>query len=120
MATSLELTTSVNKKTISISKDFSETPAGRHSSDGPYSGETFREDYLYPALKQYDQVEVDLDGTLGYGSSFLEEAFGGLIRVKGMTLERLNRQLIIRSSRRLYRERIASYLKDAEKKRNNA
>lgn len=104
----------MNKKLISISKDFSETPGGRHKSDGPYTGEVFREKLLYPALQKFDMVEVDLDGTLGYGSSFLEEAFGGLIRVKGMTLHELNNKLTIKSSRRLYAERIKRYLEDAE------
>jgi hypothetical protein len=51
-------------------------PAGRNRSDGPYSGEFLRDEKLLPVLAQ-DKVIVDLDGTLGYGSSFLEEAFGG-------------------------------------------
>jgi STAS-like domain of unknown function (DUF4325) len=40
----------------------------------------FRDDFLVPALGTYDQVRVVLDGTAGYPSSFLEEAFGGLVR----------------------------------------
>lgn len=107
----------MSKKLISISKDFTETPGGRYKSDGPYTGEVFRENLLYPALQEFDLVEVDLDGTLGYGSSFLEEAFGGLIRVKGMTLEELNNKLIIKSSRQLYSERVKRYLDDAQKMR---
>ncbi len=105
----------MNKKYISISKDFSETPAGRYESDGPFSGENFRDNILYPALKEFDLVEVDLDGTLGYGSSFLEEAFGGLIREKGMTLNELNTKLKVKSTRHLYTERIKHYLEDAER-----
>lgn len=103
---------------ISIAKEFSETPAGRYFADGPFSGQRFREEKLYPALKEYDLVVVDFDGTLGYGSSFLEEAFGGLIREHGMTLEELNRKLKIISSRRLYFERAHQYMLDAEKQRN--
>lgn len=69
-----------NKKLISVSEDFSRTPAGRFPDDGAYCGENFREHLLAPALREHDIVEVILDGTRGYGSSFLEEAFGGLIR----------------------------------------
>lgn len=104
----------MTRKLISVSKDFTVTPGGRYKSDGPYTGEAFREDILYPALQKFDTVEVDLDGTLGYGSSFLEEAFGGLIRDRGMTLDELSRKLIIKSSRRLYFERVKQYLEDAE------
>ena len=107
----------MNKTTISIANTFSEAPAGRYVSDGPFSGERFRNEVLFPALNQFDLVEVNLDGTLGYGSSFLEEAFGGLIRECGMTWALLNEKLEITSSRRLYLERAKQYLIDAEKRR---
>jgi hypothetical protein len=65
-------------KIININKDFSKFPSGRFYIDGPYSGERFRKEFLLPALKDYDVVEIYLDGTLGYSSAFLKEAFGGL------------------------------------------
>lgn len=68
--------------TINIAKDFSDVPSGRYRTDGPASGESFREDVLKVALESFDQVIIELDGTEGYGSSFLEEAFGGLVRKK--------------------------------------
>lgn len=106
----------MDKKMIIVAKEFSETPAGRHITDGPYSGEAFRERLLYPALMEGSRcVEVDLDGALGYGSSFLEEAFGGLVREKHMHIKDLKERLMIKSTRRLYRERIWSYIQDAEK-----
>ncbi|GCE89413.1 hypothetical protein MSKU15_1014 [Komagataeibacter diospyri] len=67
--------------TIRIAKEFSTTPGGRFKSMGPSSGEEFRAQ-LIKALKANDYVKVILDGTEGYGSSFLEEAFGGLIRLQ--------------------------------------
>lgn len=67
-------------ETISIAKNFSIYPGGRVKEDGPYSGQLFKEQFLIPILKDLKQVIIDLDGTRGYGSSFLEEAFGGLIR----------------------------------------
>lgn len=101
-------------KEIVIAKDFSIAPAGRYLTDGNYSGERFRDEVLYPLLQENDSVVVNLDGTLGYGSSFLEEAFGGLIREKRMTLDGIRKKLRVISSRKLYQNRVESYLKDAE------
>jgi hypothetical protein len=108
----------MNTTKISIAKNFSEAPAGRYLSDGPFSGEKFRDEVLFPAFSEFDLVEVDLDGTLGYGSSFLEEVFGGLIRERGMTLEQINKKLVIFSSRRLYLARTKQYMIDAENRRH--
>ena len=68
---------------IKIAKQFSEEPAGRFPTDGQHSGERFREELLIPALREAKRVILDLDGAEGYGSSFLEEAFGGLVRLAG-------------------------------------
>ena len=69
-------------RNISIAKDFSKFPAGRFREDGKSSGEEFREDILTPILSDpdIDRVMVSFDGVAGFGSSFLEEAFGGLVR----------------------------------------
>ena len=67
-------------KTITIASEFSRYPAGRYNDDGPYSGQLFRENHLAPAFAGAERVRVVLDGARGYGSSFLEEAFGGLVR----------------------------------------
>jgi len=60
--------------------DFTKYPGPRFKKLGPNSGEEFREDYLVEALKKDSEVSVNLDGVIGYGSSFLEEIFGGIIR----------------------------------------
>ena len=101
---------------IDVSKQFSPTPAGRYLSDGPYSGEAFREKLLFPALNANDVVEINLDGALGYGSSFLEEAFGGLVREKGLKMADLRRKLRIKTSRKFYGDRIWFYIEQAENK----
>jgi len=72
--------------------DFTRSPGGRFIADGEYSGEWFRQDVLVPALRAAiaarDVLTVVLDGTSGYGSSFLEEAFGGLVR-RGLFPQRI-------------------------------
>ena len=68
--------------TIDVSRDFSRFPSGRYEKNGTTSGEAFRTKILEPALRgSTGKVKILLDGTIGYGSSFLEEAFGGLVRV---------------------------------------
>ncbi|HNP66163.1 MAG TPA: STAS-like domain-containing protein [Woeseiaceae bacterium] len=68
-------------KTLSIAKDFSRFPGGRYRRLGRFSGEQFRDDCLQVHLHSGEIVSVDLDGTSGLGSSFLDEAFGGLVRI---------------------------------------
>lgn len=65
---------------VNVAQDFSKYPAGRYVEDGPASGQLFRDKFLIPALKESRRLTIELDGTRGYGSSFLEEAFGGAVR----------------------------------------
>jgi hypothetical protein len=71
-------------KIISIAKDFSETPGPRAQDEGDFSGEQFLREILRPAYMQAVRdgitLTVDLDGTEGYATSFLEATFGGLAR----------------------------------------
>ena len=97
---------------ISIAKDFTQTPAGRYLTDGPYSGQKFREDVLVPALSAGKEIEIDLDGALGFGSSFLEEAFGGLVRA-GFNAADLHSRMRILSSLATYRDRVWRYIDEA-------
>lgn len=66
---------------INIGKDYSRFPAGRYLDDGDSNGQRFRDDLLVPALTAGRKLSVLFDDALGYGSSFLEEAFGGLVRL---------------------------------------
>lgn len=70
---------------INIAKDFSAFPAGRYRTDGPNSGERFLEEFLLPelgkAVKAKQKLLIDLEGLKVCGSSFLESAFGGIVRV---------------------------------------
>jgi hypothetical protein len=99
---------------LSIAREFSEVPFGRYKTDGTFSGEFFRDDFLIPKLRTDDEVEVILDGTEGYGSSFLEEAFGGLVR-KGFSLSELKQKLVITANDpefRVYRNQAWKYIEE--------
>ncbi|MBO4843959.1 MAG: STAS-like domain-containing protein [Bacteroidales bacterium] len=103
---------------LSIAKEYSRCPGARYEREGDYSGERFRETLLYPRLKQAIEegvkLEVILDGSAGYSTSFIEESFGGLIRTNKLTLKQLEDNLIIIS------EEDPSYLDDIKKYLNNA
>lgn len=72
------------ERVIRVASDFTDTPGARSRSQGDFSGEEFRETVLIPAVlearKHRETIKIDLDGTYGYPPSFLEEAFGGLVR----------------------------------------
>ena len=92
---------------INVVETFTETPGGRTRADGEFSGQEFRETILNPIidkiLETQEELEIDLDGGYGYGSSFLEEVFGGMIRelkFKKISLNRikdLKKRIFIKS-----------------------
>jgi len=82
-------------KEITIGSDYAAIPGGRYVRYGDFSGEHFRDAVLVPALNEFDRVLVFLDGTKTYMSSFLEEAFGGLIRERGFTYDDLQKRLTV-------------------------
>jgi hypothetical protein len=100
-------------KIIDIGKDFSRYPAGRYETDGPFSGELFRSRFLVPALDNKKQITIELDGTAGYGSSFLEEAFGGLVRL-GYSSKQIKAVILLHSEDPSLIEEIEEYILDAE------
>lgn len=99
--------------TIEIAKDFSTEPGGRFLTDGPASGQRFRDEMLSPALSEGEHVLVVLDGVEGYGSSFLEEAFGGLVRL-GHSKAALHDRLHLKSDDQSYVDEIWSYIDDPQ------
>ena len=70
---------------IDVATQFTRTPGGRYRSEGKWSGEEFRETMVEPILEKDTSatVIIDLDGPVGFTSSFLEEVFGGLVRKYG-------------------------------------
>jgi len=99
---------------INIASEFSRHPAGRYKTDGEFSGEVCRKKILVPALKRPERVIIELDGTRGYGSSFLEEAFGGLVREESFSETDLKNKIVFRSADPSLPEEIWGYVADAQ------
>lgn len=110
--------------TISIAKDFSRIPGARFPKEGNHSGEEFRNQVLLPNLKEAigkkEKLRVVLDGTAGLGTSFLEEAFGGLIRIDNISYDDLLATLeLVSEEDQDYIEEINQYIKEAHEQKNN-
>lgn len=83
-----------------VARDFSRTPSARIVEEGKFPGTELR-DKITPlikkALKDGVGFVIDLDGAAGYGTSFLEEVFGGLIRNENFSYKELSKVLKIKS-----------------------
>jgi len=99
---------------INIGKDYSRFPAGRYLEDGHSNGQRFREQFLVPALRESSKIRILFDDALGYGSSFLEEAFGGLVRSKLFNKKDLEERLEIVTADESMKIEISQYIADAQ------
>ena len=93
-------------------------PGPRYKNQGPGSGEEFREKYLKKAFDEAvskDEIlVVDMEGSpFGYPTSFLEEAFGGLARIRGTDKVKRNIKIICVSEPHL-KEEIIHYINYSE------
>ncbi|MDA9817823.1 STAS-like domain-containing protein [Flavobacteriaceae bacterium] len=110
----------MTKKTINIAKEFCIAPAGRFKKNADYSGEKFREEFLVPAFQDntFGSIEVVLDNLEGVGSSFWEEAFGGLIRVENISYNDIKNKLRLKCEDDItLAPLIESFLEQATKKK---
>lgn len=91
----------MNNPILLTVSDFSKSPGPRYKYLGPYAGEEYRDSVLLPAFNTAREaktkliVNLDLSGDDGYGSSFLDESFGELVRRFG--LEEVQRILEFRA-----------------------
>lgn len=111
----------MNSIELKIAKDFSKTPGARYKEEGDFSGEEFRENVLYPKYKEARKngfgLIINLDGTAGLGTSFLEESFGGLIRTNKINYDEILEYIqFVSEENPDYIEEIKGYLKDAYEK----
>jgi len=98
-------------------KDFTITPGPRDKDEGSFSGIEFRENFMISkfenALNNNLKLYVNLDGTIGYGTSWLEEVFGGLARDYGVDNVLKTIKLITEEEPYL-EDDIIGYIKDAK------
>jgi hypothetical protein len=99
---------------INVSTDFTRFPSGRFKKNGSTSGEAFREQFLEKPISEGQKVVVVLDGTVGYGSSFLEEAFGGLVRKLKVSADRVLSLMDFQASDTSLVDEIKQYVRDAD------
>ena len=110
------------KKVFRIVTEFGRTPSARKDEEGKLSGKALR-NILKPLIRQCVEADVilvvDLDGTAGYGTSFLEEVFGGLIRNEGFSLSDLKQHITFKTEEDPELEdEIWKYVNDAEDERS--
>lgn len=100
---------------IDVAKDFSRTPFGRYKTDSQFSAEEFREKLLLPNLNNGYALTIDFSKiSLGVGSSFLEEAFGGLVR-EGIDPAYLKSHIKVVDRMGLYDEQVRKFIETASK-----
>ena len=106
---------------INVVKEYTDKPGARYESQGSNSGQKFRDTILYPkfleAIEKNETLTVNLDGGYGYGSSFLEETFGGLVRrlkkEKNDNYRKVKEIIIISNDNKTWIKKIAEYIKEA-------
>ena len=105
-------------KIIIVAKDFSFTPGFRYKEQSKYSGEEFRETFLEPIFESdsHSIITINFDGTAGYPTSFLDEAFGGLVRkyVNKYGFEKISQKFrFISEEDKTIIEDVQKYMEDA-------
>ena len=99
--------------TIDVATKFSRTPFGRYLKDGDNSAERFREHVLRPEVVKGEEILIDFSKVaLGVGSSFLEEAFGGLVRA-GFDRNELLKHIKIKDRMGFYNEQVQHFIEVA-------
>ena len=106
---------------LNVVKQFTDLPGGRYISQGPNSGEEFRENYLRPVydycLENDENLTINLDDGYGYSSGFLEEAFGGMVREGYDGKVMLKKIKIISNDQPSLETQITNYIKEAIKEK---
>lgn len=69
---------------------------------------------LKSSIETGEELIVDLDGSNGYGYSFLEEAFGGLVRSEQFTKDQVLGIVLVSNEEPHWIDKIESYIKNAD------
>jgi len=108
-------------KTVKIRDDYNWSTGSRLIIEGPHSGEDFRIKFFYPmiidAIASNETLTIDFDGGIGYGTSWLEEVFGGVIRKDRVDAQDVRKHLRLIATQQPYILRLVDkYMKQAEEK----
>lgn len=87
----------MSEQVFSIAERFGKYAGPRYRKQGPHSGEALRDKLVKFLDGSTGVVTIVLDGTRGMGSSFLDEAFGGLVRKEGKSKNDLMHRLRFQS-----------------------
>lgn len=102
-------------KIYNIAENYTKSPGIR---TGKYSGEDFREKILKPlflSLEEEEKLTINLDGGFGYPSSFLDEAFAGLVRVNHFNKNEVLKKIkFISEEEKGLPKKIEKYISEAE------
>lgn len=105
---------SIKMQEVMVATEFAYVPFGRYRTDGDFSAQRFREDFLVPRLEQSDVLVVDFNGVSeAVGSSFLNESFAGLVAVENYNKDELLKKLEIRSDNDDLIKEILEYIREA-------
>ena len=105
----------MKKYNIKIARDFTKAPGFRFKKQGPKSGEELREHLREPLFEDPDDkhiITIDFNGCYGFATSFLEEAFGGLVRKTKMK-NILERFRFVADDNHEVKESVIRYIKEA-------
>lgn len=99
---------------IKVAEVFSEMPYGRDDKDGEDNGLRFRKEVLLPELAKHEYLLIDLNGTMGCGSSFGDESFAGLIIHEGFSKEEVLRRISFEYKYKSVINNIIKYIEEAK------
>lgn len=109
--------TKVETVRVNVAKQFTKLPGLRYMRLSRFSGEEFRQTFLVEPLRQGKNVIVELDGVRGYGSSFLEEAFGGAVRELDLDISDALQRLKVETSVESWRLDVDEYIRTAKSRK---
>lgn len=107
----------MKKRFFKIAEEFSIKPGPRFIREGSNSAELLLTTKLYSLFKDIidsnEILVIDLDGTSGYATSFLEGTFGELARkyTPKLVLKHLE---IISTKKSFYKDEIIEYINDVK------
>lgn len=79
---------------FNITKEFSKRPCGRYKEHGNYSAERLREIILEKLNSSNDVLTIDVSGLSMFSSAFINECFGGMIRLNLISKSDLNNRIV--------------------------